>query len=183
LSEQIAISFTYSRAEYIRAMRHHYRNILRVRLDVAIAAILIGTCSGLVYLQGVSAIGLFGIFTGITLLSIIVYAWFILPRLIYKSQPKLKQPYELIFSDTGILFRTAGIDSRLDWSIYRKWTADNECYILYYGKRFVSVIPRRAFPDDSVDHIFHEMLVREIGDFGKSVPPHDRSSDSPAPIR
>ncbi len=108
--------------------------------------------------------GLIGIIAGAVLLVIVSYAWFILPRQIYASQPKLKQQYDLVFSDAGLLFRTAGIDSKLDWSIYQKWVVDDEFYILYYGKRSLTVIPRRVFPDDSADRAFHELLIRKIGD-------------------
>jgi hypothetical protein len=163
LPEPISVSFTYSRAEYIRAMRRHYRTILHVRLDVAIAIVMIALGCYMTYSRLSAMVSLFGIVAGAVLLVIVSYAWFMLPRQIYASQSKLMQQYDLVFSDAEISFRTAGIDSRLDWSIYQKWLADDEFYILYYGKRSLTIIPRRVFSDDSADQVFHELLVRKIG--------------------
>lgn len=177
MSEPIPISFTYSRNEYIRAVRCYYKAVLRVRLDVSIAAIVFGIGCYLVYSQGIDAISLMLMILGASLLLIIGCAWFIVPRLKYACRPKLKQPYELVFSDASILFRTTGIESRLDWSFYRKWLANDEFYLLFYGKMRKSVIPRRVFLNDSADRAFRELLIRKIGDSplfrpSASVPQH-----------
>lgn len=145
------------------AMRRHYRSILHPRLDVAVAIVVIGLGCYLAYCGSSRVIGPLAIAAGAVLLMIVSFAWFLLPRHLYASQPKLKQGYRLVFSDTEILFRTAGIESKLDWSIYEKWLADDEFYILYYGKRSLTIIPRRAFPDDSADRAFQELVGRKIG--------------------
>lgn len=165
MSEPITLNFTHRRDEYIRAMRCHYKSVMRVRLDVTITAIMVGAGCYLIYSRGIGILSLLPIIIAALFCLIVGYAWFVLPRLMYAHEPKLKHPYELVFSDNGILFRTKGIDSKLDWSIYQKWLANDEFYILYGGKRMTSVIPRRAFLNDSVDREFRELLIRKIGVF------------------
>ena len=96
------------------------------------------------------------------MLTLLSYAMFVLPYMIYRSQPKLKSEYRLRFQDDGIGFHTDDIDAQLKWSMYHAWIRDNEFYILYYGKRDVSVIPRRALNDDTDNHLV-ELLRKYIG--------------------
>jgi len=82
--------------------------------------------------------------------------------MIYNSQPKLKDEYCLVFSDDGIRFKTDNIDSVLQWPIYQSWISDDDYYIMYHGKRDLSVIPRRALAEGD-DARLREFLTERIG--------------------
>lgn len=96
------------------------------------------------------------------LLALVIYAICLLPYMIYRYQPKLKSEYHLQFRDDAIGFQTDEIDSELKWSIYHSWLRDAEFYILYHGKRDVSVIPRRALSDHADDRLA-DLLSLHIG--------------------
>jgi hypothetical protein len=163
MSESIQLTFTYHRAEYLRAIRRYYKDRMRIPVDLILAMCLIGLGIFIIYSGEYSFLGILSIIVGIILLLLVGYALFVLPILIYASQPKLKQKYDLSFTDAGIGFRTEAINSKLEWSLYNKWIVDNEFYILYHGKRELSVIPRRAFQNSSQDENFREMLTTHIG--------------------
>jgi hypothetical protein len=136
---------------------------MNVRRDViaGIAAIAVG--SYLIVSSHVGWIAWLFLAAGAVLLALVAYAIFLLPRMIYNSQPKLKNEYRLSFSDDGIGFKTDGIDSTLQWSLYQSWLSDNDFYIMYHGKRDLSVIPRRALTLGDADRRLQEMLERNIG--------------------
>ena len=96
------------------------------------------------------------------MLTLLVYAIFLLPHMIYRYQPKLKSEYRLRFRDEGIGFQTDEIDAQLKWTMYHSWIRDAEFYILYHGKRDISVIPRRALKGDA-DKNLGELLRQHIG--------------------
>jgi hypothetical protein len=180
LPELISLTFTYRRDEYVRAMRRHYSRTLHGPHDVAAAIIAVvgGLWISHSHPGTLSTMGSALVVLGFALGTFVALALLVSPRLAYASQPKLKQQYNLVFSDAGIAFRTASIDAKLDWSIYRRWVADDDFYYLYHGKREFSVIPQRVFPDDSVACAFRDLLMRKIG-----APARDRSSrtvDKPA---
>ncbi len=104
---------------------------------------------------------------GGSMLTLLMYAVFLLPHMIYDYQPKLKSEYKLRFQDNGIGFKTDEIDAQLKWKMYHSWIRDAEFYILYHGKRDVSVIPRRALKDDA-DKNLSELLRKHIGAEGGS---------------
>ncbi len=100
--------------------------------------------------------------TGVALLLMVAYSLFLLPGMIYRSQPKLKDEYSLTFADDSIWFKTNSIDSTLQWSLYQSWLSDEDFYIMYHSKRDLSVIPRRTLSDDD-DERLRRMLTEKIG--------------------
>jgi hypothetical protein len=166
MCKPIHLSFTHNRAEYICALRRYflkYNYGLYVRIDAALAFIFIVIGSYLAYSQGFGAISLIFLIPASILLLILAYAYFMLPKLIYASEPNLHHKYDLDFSDSGIAFRTKGIYSSLEWSIYKEWIVDKEFYILFYGLKRLTIIPRRAFLNSEDDNLFRELLLRHIG--------------------
>lgn len=162
MNDPVSVTFTYGRNEYVRAIKHHYFRTLQLRRDIvaSVLGVLIGA-----YLTFVVRIGWIGwlvMAVGIILLAMINYAVFLLPLLIYQSQPKLKDEYRLSFHDSGIDFKTAQIDSKLQWSLYRTWWSDPDFFILYYGKRDLTVIPRRVL-NGSEDKQLQDLLMRHLG--------------------
>ena len=161
--------FTYTREEYILAMRRHYRSNLKAGRDVVagLVAILGGVL--LLFTMDSSWLGWSLLIAGTALLSIAVYAILLFPTLIYSSQPKLKDEYSLTFTDAGIGFKTKNIDAVLQWSTYHSWLSDDAFYIMYHGKRELSVIPRRAL-ENSFDDRLRELLTKKLG-----PPKHERN--------
>ena len=157
MSIPLEITFMFTREEYILAMRRHFKIALKARRD-GIAGI-IAVAFGLYFVAtGMGWIAWVLLAAGAILLAIQAYAIFLLPRMIYNSQPKLKNEYYLAFSDAGIGFKTDGIDSTLQWSLYKSWLSDDDFYIMYHGKRELSVIPRRTLTFDDANRRFREML-------------------------
>lgn len=97
------------------------------------------------------------------LLLVVLYGLVILPSLLYNSQPLLKSQYHLTFSNDEMRFRAEGVDSTINWPFYRSWLRDDDFYILYYGKRDLSVIPRRAFRTAEDDDALFDLLTQKIG--------------------
>lgn len=162
LADSVDTTFTIGQDEYVRAIRRHYRSNLSVTRDIAGG---LGAISGGLYLllaTEQSSIGWLLLTLGTILVGIVVYALLILPSMLYRTQPKLRTEYRLHFDDDGILFETAGIRSQLDWQLYHSWLCDEEFYILYHGKRDLTVIPRRSMTADGCKQLA-SLLERNIG--------------------
>ena len=158
----ISTAFTITRDEYIRVMRQYYKTKLQVKRDLVGGMIAIA--GGIFLMSTFETVTLAWILivAGVVLVSLVVYALYVLPRLIYRSQPKLKDEYRLEFREDGIGFKTKDIDSNVKWSLYHSWLRDNEFYILYHGTRDFTVIPRRSFANGD-DELLKDMLCRTIG--------------------
>jgi len=158
----IEIVFTFTREEYIRAIRRHYSTRMHVIRDVigGLVAIAAGVC----FLRwgNYAVLGWFPLIAGLILLAIVAYVLLLLPALIYRSDPKLKNEYRLSFSEEEIRFQTDDINSVLKWPLYHSWIDDDDFYILYHGKRNLSVIPRRAFSSAEDDARFAKLLTQKI---------------------
>ena len=89
-------------------------------------------------------------------------AFTVIPPLIFRREPKLREDYSLNFSPEGIHFRTAHIDSQLEWSMYSRALIDAHSYVLYYGSLQFSVIPKRVFQSVEQMQAFEQLLTQHV---------------------
>jgi YcxB-like protein len=142
-------------------MRAHYASRLRLPLDIAV---VVGSAVlGAYELRsgsrtfGIVLLCLSGIFA-----LMLVAAFAIIPKIAFRMQPKFRDDYSLTFSPQGIHFRTAHIDSDLQWSMYTRALVDAHSIILYYGSQQFTVIPKRTFQDVAQRETFERLLVQNI---------------------
>ncbi len=146
----------------MRAMRAHYASRLRLRLDVVvtIAVALVGAYlwrSPDSHWLGVAAVSVSAAFA-----LILVAAFALIPPLAFRREPKFRDEYSLTFSTAGIHFRTEHIDSELQWSLYTRALVDANSYVLYYGSRSFTVIPKRVFQSAEQQGAFDTLLTENV---------------------
>ena len=142
MSETVSLLFRYAESDYVRALRAHYSSRLRVRLDI-VAAIVIALLGAYSWRSpdyhwlSVVCLG-----ASVVLLLMLFAAFVVIPPLAFRTEAKFRDDYALTFSEDGIHFRTAHIDSQLQWSMYSRALIDRHSYVLYYGSRQFTVIPK-----------------------------------------
>lgn len=162
MHDVITLRFTYDKDEYLRAVRLHYRKKMGVTRDIVIAVLCGAAAVWLFVTEGLSVWSLVAAGGFLALLGVVCSALVVVPRIIYADSAKLGNEYELTFRHEGIHFKTRDIDSHIDWELYDNWIEDDEFFILYYGKRNFSVVPKRAFSENQ-EAIFREHLIAKIG--------------------
>jgi hypothetical protein len=162
VSSTVALSFRYTASDYARALRAHYASHLRLRLDAVV--ILVTAAAGIYLLRssGSHWLGIVSLVASGTLALMILAAFTVMPILMFRREPKFRDQYSLRFSSDGIHFHTDHIDSQLRWTMYSRALIDAHSYVLYYGARQFTVIPKRAF--DSVDQrdAFERLLTHHV---------------------
>jgi uncharacterized membrane protein YesL len=162
MSETINLSFRYAESDYVRALRAHYSSRLRVRFDIvaAIVAALLGAYSW--RSPEYHWLGVICIVASVVLVLILFAAFVVIPPLAFRREAKFRDEYSLAFSENGIHFHTAHIDSQLQWSLYSKALIDAHSYVLYYGVRQFTVIPKRVFQSGGQQEIFDQLLTQHV---------------------
>jgi hypothetical protein len=89
----------------------------------------------------------------VVLVLMLFAAFVVIPPLAFRSEAKFRDDYSLTFSQEGIHFRTAHIDSQLQWDLYSRALIDRHSYVLYYGSRQFTVIPKRVFQSADPDWV------------------------------
>jgi len=87
----------------------------------------------------------------------------------FHANPKFREEFQLILTPESLHFCTATIDSTLKWTHYTQFFETPKAFILVYGKRMYTVIPKRALVDDSqlrelrelLSQVFEEVRERE----------------------
>jgi YcxB-like protein len=159
--ETVNLSFRYAEQDYVRALRAHYSTRLRLPLDIAVTVAV--AIVGMYELRsGSRAFGITLLCLAVVFALILVAAFIVIPRIWFRSQPKLRDEYALRFSPEGIHFQTAHIDSKLQWAMYTKALVDPYSFILYYGRQQFTVIPKRVFQDGSQRQTFERLLHQNV---------------------
>jgi|SRR5580704_14668076 hypothetical protein len=158
----VNLSFRYLESDYVRAMRAHYASRLRLRLDISVivATVAFGAYlwrSPQSRLYGMVVVGIAAVFA-----LMLVAAFAVIPSVVFRREPKFRDDYSLTFSPEGIHFRTTHIDSQLQWSMYSQALVDAHSFVLYYGSRSFTVIPKRVFPTAEQRETFEKLLTQNV---------------------
>ena len=164
MNSTINLSFRYAQNDYVRALRAHYASHLRLRLDIAVTLILAGIGAYLWRSPELHWLGLGFVVLAVVFALLLVAAFTVIPPLAFRREPKFRDDYSLTFSPEGIRFRTAHIDSQLQWSMYSRALVDAHSYVLYYGARQFTVIPKRVFQSAEQQQAFEQLLTQRVSE-------------------
>jgi len=162
MNSSIHLSFHYLESDYVRALRAHFASILHPRLDLAIAVVSAGLGVYLWQSPATHGLGAVCVIVAVVFILMLVAAFWVIPPLAFRREPKFRDEYSLTFSSDGIHFRTAHIDSQLQWAIYSRALVTAHSYVLYHGSRQFSVIPRRVFQSSEQQQAFEQLLTQHI---------------------
>jgi hypothetical protein len=160
----VTLAFRYLPGEYVRAVRAHQMQTMRLVLDSIVSAMLLvaGAATLLFGTERYFWLGVTFCGFGFALLAIIAAALLVVPRIALARSEKLREPYRLTFSDQGIRFETTSIESNLAWSLYARVIEVHDFYLLYWGRREFTVIPKRAFETAADMQAFDALLVAHV---------------------
>jgi hypothetical protein len=162
MNSTVSLSFRYLERDYVRALRAHYASRLRLRLDIVVAIVLAGSGAYLWQSPGTHWLGVGCMVVAGVFALMLVAAFTVIPPLAFRREPKFRDEYSLTFSPDGIHFRTAHIDSQLQWTMYSRALVDAYSYVLYYGSRQFTVIPKRVFKNPEDQQIFEKLLTGHV---------------------
>jgi len=159
--ETVNLSFRYAEEDYVRAMRTHYAERLRLRLDLAVI-VVVAVLGAYQWHTGSRGFGITLLCVSGIFALILVAAFAVIPIVAFRREPKFRDDYSLNFSQQGIHFQTAHIDSALKWDLYTSALVDAYSFILYYGSNQFTVIPKRVFQNGSQRQAFEQLLAQNI---------------------
>jgi hypothetical protein len=88
----------------------------------------------------------------------------VLPRVWFRREPKFRDAYTLTFMDEGLDFRTSRLHSLIEWGFYRSLVEGPHTYLLMYGKRQFSAIPKRAFSSPEQEVRFKALVEAKLAE-------------------
>ena len=80
----------------------------------------------------------------------------------YRYDPKYKERYQLTLSQNHLHFRTANINSVINWTHYNKYFETSKAFILVYGKMMYTIIPKRAIRNKDQLNYLRDLLDRVV---------------------
>jgi hypothetical protein len=92
--------------------------------------------------------GWFLLFYGIAVIAFHLWRMKTLGRRLFKKMPEFHSPYNITFSNKGIVTKGALISSDVNWSYYTDTAITPELILLFHSKLKFNMYPKRFFSDD-----------------------------------
>ena len=161
--DAVEITFKYTKAEYVKADRQYLIASKTIsKTSIVVLAIFLPASLFYLFLSSLSVSGI--IFTVVAVVAAIVGStlYFYIPYYKFKITPKYNEEYTLTFSDSGIMFKTPGIDSIIKWDTYSEIWESNDFYFLIQAPRMYALIPKRAFRSPAEMRMFEEVSISNL---------------------
>src|SRR5215212_5058347 len=128
-------------------------------------------------LAGTSLMGAYILFwlllMGVSLFVALVPALFVIwgyvaallisgPRKRFLRDPTLSKPFEIEFSDEGVLISAADVVARQNRSYYSRVVETERLYLLARGSMQMTVIPKKSFTSAAQEASFRRLLKRHL---------------------
>jgi hypothetical protein len=84
------------------------------------------------------------------------------PRRRFQRDPTMGLPFEIEFSDEGILLSAADVVARMSWSYYSRVVETERLYLLARGSMQMTVIPKKSFTSAAQEASFRRLLKRHL---------------------
>jgi len=149
LEQPIELRYRLSFEQFMAACNKHWE-ATRVGSRVNLAIGSIGLLLGAFLLLGQQQIfwgGVVCIGVSCVLILLIPMRYFNYRRFYYQTS-KYANEIELTLTTDQMRFKTAGVESKLDWSFYSRYLETPDAVLLYYHKRMFSILPKSAFSSD-----------------------------------
>ncbi len=160
--DSISISFINELKDHLAAQHFLYSKGSLAKLDKVVAFLLFGFG---VYC--VVSVGL--LWWTIIWFPLAVAEWFDLlslsqwrTRIEFQRNQKFREEYHLTFSRENIHFKTASIDSTLQWTYYERLVESPDLFLLMYGKGLYTLIPKRCFHSNKEVNEFRALINQVI---------------------
>jgi hypothetical protein len=160
--DTVSISFDNLVAEHVAADRLYYKSTFWAKADkivagpLVLAGILLICTAGLQWWVPIPfALAILEWFNLLSPRPLVIRYWF-------RKNPKFSETYHLTFGETGMHFLTNTIDARISWEQYTNVLEDARLWLLVYGHRMYSVIPKRAFKDNDEVECFKALITGHI---------------------
>ncbi|MDQ6418004.1 YcxB family protein [Paenibacillus sp. LHD-117] len=156
------LSFKYSEREFVRAMNQANGDSKRLIVDfiIAIALLFYGLY---LYINGSNEIFYsFIIVISIIFIFILFARMLIVPKLVFRKEPKYKEEYNLELNDENILFSAGALKSTIQWDFYKEIKETKDFIYLKYSKRGFAIIPKRVFNSSTELEMFKQKIYSKI---------------------
>jgi hypothetical protein len=165
--QPIKVKFNYTEKEYLTAARMLLfgQRVLLARLIIILALVWFGIMT--ISLLSEFEFPLWAAFwIGLLVDVSFVYLGVVdAPRRLFRKDAKMREQFELTFSEEGVALKTSQIDSKLAWSLYKGILENKSLYVLVYdapGRMMMTVVPKRVFRDASEELEFRRLVHQQV---------------------
>lgn len=165
--QPIQLKFTHTEAEYLAATRLLLfgQKVLLIRTALFLVLVIAGIL--MLSMIGDFALPLWAalLIGGVIAVGFAYMGLVDAPRRYFRKDPKMRDEFLLTFSEEGVAVKTAQIDSKLAWSLYKGVLENTSLYVLMYNdptRISITMVPKRVFRDAGEELEFRRLVHRQV---------------------
>jgi hypothetical protein len=158
----IELTFDHVLAEHLAAERLYYKSTRFWKVDKVVAVALAGFGAYVVYMVGLR-------WWSVVLFPLAIAEWFNLLSLYpfqvrywFKHNPRFRETDHLFVDESALHFRTRSIDAKIRWTLVNSLLENDRLYLLVYGRRMYTLVPKRAFRTEADLVAFRTLTIAKI---------------------
>jgi hypothetical protein len=166
MSDEVLLRFRYEEQDFVHAMRLRIGRELRGRIDFMLGAVVI--LGGLILAYKLAPEWMWHVALFLVLLTmvgvagVVLAGYLIMPRILFRSDPKNQTELTFEFSEAGISVRAGDKHASMKWGDYERYDHDAHSYVLYFADKGLTVIPRRAFRNERQESSFRRLIEQFV---------------------
>jgi hypothetical protein len=161
-SQEVLLRFRYEEQDFVHAMRLRVGRELRGRVDYLLAGVVIVLGVFLAYKFAppwMWHLSLFLFFlTVLAVVVVILASTLVMPRVLFRRDPKNQTELTFEFSDAGVSVRAGDRYAKMKWRTFARCDEDANTYVLYSPETGLTVIPRRVFRNERQEKAFRHLI-------------------------
>ena len=148
LPTDLILQFKYTEDEYVSAVQSYYARTFHIwTYLIALGVVLLASLY--LWFSTGEPVVIFGLSVFLLIVALPLIFYFVTPRTTFRREPHFHDLYWLHFSEEEIEFKTEHVNSNLEWSLYQKVWENKNFYLLFYGERLFTIIPKRVFESEA----------------------------------
>ena len=161
--EAITVRFTYTKDEYVRAVRQYLIATKRINRSSLVLIPAIFALSVFVVFAAPSVGGYLLLGLSLLALAMMLFIYRVQPPRLFARAAKLREPYTLVFSRDDIRFSTPSVSSTLQWHVYARAMESGDFLFLMQKEGPYTIIPKRALEEDGALEALRGMAQAALG--------------------
>lgn len=152
--------FSYSRPKVLQALRFHFFNRNEIKIIIIIVNIFAITSAVLYFTGKVDPLAF--LLSSTLWFSLMLAFWFVLPIVIYRKAATFKDRFMVSFEEQHMFLENDRGSRSWPWKDFSSFVESTGFFHLYFNSRAFFLIPKSAFPKESLNEI-RKFLKGKIG--------------------
>lgn len=154
-----SLFFTYNKGKVIQALRYHFITRKEIKIMMVVVNLFAIVSAAFFFMKKISPLAF--LLSSVLWFTLMIAFWYMLPMIIYRKSGTFKDKFRATLGKEEFVIENERGSRKWDWTAFSTTMESPYFFHLYFDTRSFFIIPKDAFPEDSIDEA-RKILVAKI---------------------